>query len=163
MRALPFIAGLLLFAGIPLLGTGTEPVALAAEPNAPTVKPTAKKAPAALEESTTIGRATILVSAKPARETGSWGYTIRRASLKDRFGNLVGRSHLLCFLIRKGERNCHGTYVFPRGHIMVSGLVQANSYTLAVIGGTGLYDNARGAVRISPSGPNLRVFFQLVG
>ena len=155
MRALPLIVVLLFLTGIPLLAVAAEP----------TVKPAAKNVPAALEESTTIGRATILVTGKPARETGAWGYTIRRASLKDRFGNLVGRSHLLCFLIRKGERNCHGTYVFPRGHIMVSGLVQANSYTLAVIGGTGLYDNARGSVHVAPSGAraNHRVFFQLVG
>ncbi len=148
---LPLIIGLLLLLAIPLLATAAEP----------TIAPTATT----LETSVSLGRATILVNGESTRFTRSWGYDIRRASLTDRYGRRVGRSHLICILIRMGERGCHGTYVFPRGHIMVAGLIQANSYTLAVIGGTSLYDNARGAVRVSPSGAkaNHRVFFQLVG
>ncbi len=135
MRTLPLIIGLLLLLGIPLLATAAEP----------TVAPDT----ATLETSTSLGRATILVNGESTRFTRSWGYDIRRASLTDRYGRRVGRSHLICILIRMGERGCHGTYVFPRGHIMVSGIVQANAYTLAVIGGTGLYDNARGTLTVT--------------
>ena len=151
MRTLPLIVGLLILLGIPLLATAAEP----------TVTPDT----ATLETSANLGRATIVVTGTASRFTRSWGYDVRRAALKDRHGRLVGRSHLLCFLISKAERDCRGVYVFPRGHLMVAGIVQANSYALAVIGGTGLYDNARGAVRVSPSGAlaNHRVFFQLVG
>jgi len=151
MRTLPLIVGLLILLGVPLLATAAEP----------TAQPTS----VALETSANLGRATILVNGKATRFTETGDYDIRRASLKDRYGNLVGRSDLICILISRGQRDCRGTYVFPRGHIMVAGLVQANSYTLAVIGGTGLYDNARGTVHVAPSGAraNHRVFFQLVG
>ncbi len=153
MRALPLIVSLvLLFAGIPLLASAAEP----------TVEPTAADA---LETSANLGRATIRVTGRATRFTRTSGYDVRRAALSDRYGRRVGRSDLICVWISRGERDCRGTYVFPRGHIMVAGLVQANSYTLAVIGGTGLYDNARGTVHVAPSGAqaNHRAFFQLVG
>ncbi len=149
MRKLTLIVVLVaLFAAIPLMAAATEP----------TVTP-------ALETSATVGRATIEVNGRPTRFTQSSGYTIRRASLTDRIGRPVGRSHLICVLISVGERDCRGTYFFPRGNIVVAGAVQANGYVLAIIGGTGLYDNARGAMKVTPSGAtaNHRVFFQLVG
>ncbi len=138
---------LLLFA-IPLLAFAAEP----------TVIPD-------LESGTTVGQATIEVNGRPTRFTQYQGYSIRRASLTDRMGRLVGRSHLICILVSSSERGCHGTYVFPRGNIMVSGIVQTNGYVLAIVGGTGFYNNARGAMRVSPSGAQERhrAFFQLVG
>ncbi len=141
-----------LLLGIPLLANAAEPTAAG---------PTA----ATLETSSSIGRATIEVNGRPRTFTQRVGYSIRRAGLTDRLGRPVGRSHLICVLISPGERDCRGTYVFPKGNIMVAGLVQANSYTLAIIGGTGLYDNARGAMKVTPSGATVhhRVFFQLVG
>ncbi len=146
MRTL--IVGLLLALAIPLLASAAE-------------------APATteLETSTNLGRATIEVNGKPTRFTQTAGYNVRRAALTDRFGRRVGRSYLVCLLISMAERDCHGTYVFPRGHITVAGIVQADGYTLAVTGGTGLYDNARGDMRVAPSGAREvhRVFFQLVG
>jgi len=117
------------------------------------------------ETGSTVGRATIEVNGKPSKFTQQDGYSIRRATLTTRDGRLVGRSHLICFTISRWERGCNGTYTFPRGTITVAGTVQANGYFLAVTGGTGFYDNARGAMKVAPSGAALRhrVFFQLVG
>jgi hypothetical protein len=40
---------------------------------------------------------------------------------------------------------CRGTYFLPRGKIMVSGSISNREiYELAIVGGTGLYNNARG-------------------
>ncbi len=116
------------------------------------------------EAQSTVGRATIEVNGRPLVFTQREGYSIRRASLTDRMGRRVGRSHLICFSISQFERGCHGTYTFPRGDIVAAGTVQDAGYVLAVVGGTGFYDNARGAVRVSPSGAQARhrVFFQLV-
>ncbi len=111
------------------------------------------------------GPATIVVNGKPSKFTQKDGYSIRRATLTDRFGRLVGRSHLICFQVSKFERGCHGTYHFPKGKITVAGPVQESGYVLSVTGGTGFYDNARGAMQVTPSGAQIRhrVFFQLVG
>ncbi len=117
------------------------------------------------EAQSTVGPATIEVNGRPGKFSQRDGYSIRRASLTDRMGRSVGRSYLLCFSVSEYERGCHGTYTFPRGVIAVAGLVQDDGYVLAVVGGTGFYNNARGAVRVSPSGAQARhrVFFQLVG
>ena len=41
--------------------------------------------------------------------------------------------------------NCIGTYFLPKGKIMVGGVIASRLfYELAVIGGTGLYDNVAG-------------------
>ncbi len=118
-----------------------------------------------VESTTSLGRATIEVNGMPGSVIRRDGYSIRRATLTDRLGRLVGRSHLICVLAARFERSCWGTYSFPRGHITVAGPIQASSYTLAITGGTGLYDNARGFGRVTPSGESARhrVFFQLVG
>ncbi|MBA2724514.1 MAG: hypothetical protein H0U53_00860 [Actinobacteria bacterium] len=111
------------------------------------------------------GPATIVVNGKPLTFTQKDGFNIRRARLTDRYGRVVGRSHLICFTISKYERSCHGLYTFPRGSIRVAGPVLLSSYVLAVTGGTGLYNNVRGAMKVTPSGAQIRhrVFFQLVG
>ncbi len=113
-----------------------------------------------------IGRATIEVNGKPLTFTQRDGYTVRRATLTDRFGRSVGRSHLVCFTVSKYEKDCIGVYTFPRGFIRVAGpVLSANSYVLSVTGGSGFYNNARGAMKVTPTGatPRHRVFFQLVG
>ncbi|MBA2726491.1 MAG: hypothetical protein H0U53_10915 [Actinobacteria bacterium] len=114
---------------------------------------------------TLVGPATIEVNGRPLSFTQREGYSIRRASLTDRNGRTVGRSYLICFTISKFERGCRGAYTFPRGVITVAGPVQDNGYVLAVTGGTGLYNNARGAMKVTPSGAQTRhrVFFQLIG
>ncbi len=63
----------------------------------------------------------------------------------------IGHSELVCtFVDSKRMRVCRGTYVLPRGKIVVGGSLEYRQfYDLAVLGGTGLYDNARGSVTVT--------------
>jgi hypothetical protein len=63
----------------------------------------------------------------------------------------IGHSELVCtFVDSKRMRVCRGTYVLPKGKVVVGGsLAYRQFYDLAVLGGTGLYDNARGSVTVT--------------
>ena len=81
---------------------------------------------------------------------------------------VIGRAELLCtFVDNRRERVCRGTYFLPRGKIIVGGSLQYRQfYDLAVTGGTGLYDNARGTLTVTQTGRRpVRdlVIFRLVG
>ena len=80
----------------------------------------------------------------------------------------IGRAELVCtFVDSRRARHCRGTYVLPRGKLIVGGsLAYRQFYSLAVIGGTGLYDNARGTLTITRTARKpVRdlVIFRLVG
>ncbi|MEO5576366.1 MAG: hypothetical protein ABIR67_04505 [Gaiellaceae bacterium] len=63
----------------------------------------------------------------------------------------IGRGELVCtFADSIRSRICRGTYILPKGKIVVGGsLLYRQFYDLAVLGGTGLYDNARGALTVT--------------
>ena len=65
--------------------------------------------------------------------------------------NLIGRAEIMCtFVDSKRARLCRGTYFMPKGKLMVGGSLSFRQfYDLAVTGGTGLYDNARGTVTVT--------------
>ena len=80
----------------------------------------------------------------------------------------IGRSELICtFVDRRRARVCRGTYFLPKGRIVVGGsLLYRQFYELAVLGGTGLYDNARGSLvvtRLAVRPVRDRMVFRLVG
>lgn len=80
----------------------------------------------------------------------------------------IGRSELVCtFVDSRRARVCRGTYFLPRGKLVVGGSLQYRQfYDLAVVGGTGLYDNARGTLTVTRTGRRpVRdlVIFRLVG
>jgi hypothetical protein len=80
----------------------------------------------------------------------------------------IGRSELVCTFVDSGRsRVCRGTYFLPRGTLVVGGSLRFYQfYNLAVVGGTGLFDNARGTLTITRSARNpVRnvVLFKLVG
>ena len=80
----------------------------------------------------------------------------------------IGRSELICtFMDRRRARVCRGTYFLPKGRIVVGGsLLYRQFYELAVLGGTGLFDNARGTVVVTRTGVRPvrdRIVFRLVG
>ena len=79
----------------------------------------------------------------------------------------IGHSSLVCTYAIGAERVCRGTYFLPKGKIMVAGSITFRQvYELAVVGGTGLYDNARGTVtatRIRKSPRREFLLFRLVG
>jgi hypothetical protein len=80
----------------------------------------------------------------------------------------IGRAELVCTFVDSGNsRVCRGTYLLPRGSIVVGGSLQFRQfYDLAILGGTGLYDDARGTVTVTRTARrpvrNL-VLFRLVG
>ena len=82
--------------------------------------------------------------------------------------NAIGRADLHCTFVDGGRaRLCQGTYFLPRGKLMVAGSMRFRQfYDLAVVGGTGLYDNARGTLTVTRTHTrpirNL-VLFRLVG
>jgi hypothetical protein len=80
----------------------------------------------------------------------------------------IGRSTVTCMYFDKRERNCNGTYFLPRGSLVVGGAIQSRLlYEIAVVGGTGLYDNARGTLTVTSTGlrPKRRevLIFRLAG
>ncbi len=88
-----------------------------------------------------------------ARRTSPGDVEIVRHRLFERARprNVIGRAELVCtFVDAKRSRACRGTYILPRGKIMVAGSLQYRQfYVLAVTGGTGLYDNARGTLSVT--------------
>jgi hypothetical protein len=62
----------------------------------------------------------------------------------------IGHGQLVCIYTGDSLRNCDGTFVLPAGKLVVSGgIVYRSLYDLAVIGGTGLYANVRGALVVT--------------
>ena len=95
---------------------------------------------------------------------------IVRQRLFDRHSppRLIGRAELICnFVDSRRARVCRGTYFMPKGKLVVGGSLSFRQfYDLAVTGGTGLYDNARGTVTVTRMSrrPNRDlVVFRLVG
>ena len=59
----------------------------------------------------------------------------------------IGHSDIMCTRTGSGSSNCSGTYFLPMGKLMVAGVLASRLfYELAVIGGTRLYENARGTL-----------------
>jgi hypothetical protein len=82
--------------------------------------------------------------------------------------DVIGHSELVCtFVDTVRTRVCRGTYVLPKGKLVVGGsLLYRQFYDLAVVGGTGLYDNARGTMtltRTHRSPVRDAILFRLVG
>jgi hypothetical protein len=93
---------------------------------------------------------------------------VRSRLLERGTGTVIGRSELVCdFVDSVRSRVCRGTYILPKGKIVVGGsLMYRQFYDLAVVGGTGLYDNARGTMtltRTSRKPVRDAVLFRLVG
>ncbi len=81
---------------------------------------------------------------------------------------IIGHAELVCtFVDSVRSRVCRGTYTLPKGEIVVGGsILYRQFYDLAVLGGTGLYDNARGTLTVTRTHRNpVRDFvaFRLVG
>jgi hypothetical protein len=65
--------------------------------------------------------------------------------------DVIGHGELVCtFVDDVRSRVCRGTYVLPKGELVVGGsILYRQFYDLAVLGGTGLYDNARGTLTVT--------------
>jgi hypothetical protein len=79
----------------------------------------------------------------------------------------IGHVEAICTFVVGNSRSCRGTYFLPRGKLVVGGsIIYPQFYELAVLGGTGLYDNARGTLTVTRTARNPNrsiIFFRLVG
>ena len=79
----------------------------------------------------------------------------------------LGHIEIVCTYTIGINRQCRGTLFMPRGKIVVGGTMRYRSFhELAILGGTGLYDNARGTLTVTRIGrrPARHIlFFRLVG
>jgi hypothetical protein len=61
----------------------------------------------------------------------------------------IGHADFVCTFVTSGTRSCAGTIFLPRGRLVVGGSIRyLDLYELAVLGGTRLYDNARGTLTV---------------
>jgi len=79
----------------------------------------------------------------------------------------IGRSLIVCISSDARDRMCTGSYVLPKGTLVVTGALQSRLlYELPVVGGTRLFDNARGTLTVTASHIRPRhevLVFRLVG
>ena len=78
----------------------------------------------------------------------------------------IGHADLVCTFTDPRSRNCTGTYFLPKGKIMVGGVIGSRLiFEVAVLGGTGLYENARGTLTVTSAAQKPRrnlLLFRLV-
>jgi len=79
----------------------------------------------------------------------------------------IGHGDLVCTILPGAARSCTATYTLPKGKLVVGGVIGSRLlYESPVLGGTGLYDNARGYVVVTASSVTPRreiLVFRLTG
>ena len=79
----------------------------------------------------------------------------------------IGHGVITCTDVGSGEQTCDGSYVLPKGTLQTAGILRTRLfYTQAVVGGTGLFDNARGTLTVTAKGIRPRreiLLFRLTG
>ena len=79
----------------------------------------------------------------------------------------IGHSVIVCTLVDPRDRSCTSTYVLPKGTLVAIGALQSRLfYEIPIVGGTGLYDNARGTLTVTATHLRPRhevLLFRLVG
>jgi len=70
--------------------------------------------------------------------------------------NPIGHSDMTCTSTGTGSMNCNGTYLMPKGKLVVGGVIASRrANVLAVLGGTGLYENAHGTLSVHALGKSV--------
>jgi len=81
--------------------------------------------------------------------------------------NPIGRSVITCTFVDARNRTCVATYLLPKGALVATGAVQSRLFfEIPIVGGTGLYDNARGTLTVTATHFRPRhevLLFRLVG
>jgi hypothetical protein len=79
----------------------------------------------------------------------------------------IGYADILCTTLGGGRRSCTGTYALPRGKLVVAGVIGSRLLSeVPIVGGTGLYNNARGSLVTTTTSVEPRreiLVFRLVG
>jgi hypothetical protein len=61
----------------------------------------------------------------------------------------LGHADYVCTFVSAGTRSCTATFFLPKGRLVAGGSIRFPSlYELAILGGTRLYDNARGTLTV---------------
>ena len=62
----------------------------------------------------------------------------------------IGHGEMVCTAVTAKRQSCTATYFLPKGTIAVQGVIDSRLiYGLAVVGGTGLYNNVLGALTVT--------------
>jgi hypothetical protein len=62
----------------------------------------------------------------------------------------IGHAVMVCTATGAAGQTCNATYFLPKGEIVAEGAITSRLiYALAVVGGTGLYDNVRGSLTVT--------------
>ena len=99
-----------------------------------------------------------------AGDSGLGDVEIARFTLyaPDNASRPIGHAVLTCTFVSRTERSCDGAYVVPPGMILTSGVLTTRLlYSAAIVGGTGLYNNARGTLTVTAKGLKPRREFLL--
>jgi hypothetical protein len=64
-------------------------------------------------------------------------------------GKPLGHADYVCTFVSSGTRSCTATFFLPKGRLVAGGSIRFPAlYELAILGGTRLYDNARGTLSV---------------
>jgi hypothetical protein len=104
-------------------------------------------APGTIRITDTLVKHTHVDGGTPGKGAGDYDFYRQALYNKRITATSIGHSDLTCIDTGTGSWNCSGTYFLPKGKIMVAGVLASKLfYEFAVVGGTGLYDNARGTL-----------------
>jgi hypothetical protein len=106
-------------------------------------------------------------SGRSGRSPGDMEIIIHHLYNKGVTPKALGHSEFVCTFTLGISRSCRATFFLPRGTLIVGGSLRFRQiYQLAVVGGTRLYDNARGTLTVTRLRKNPRrdlMLFRLVG
>lgn len=98
---------------------------------------------------------TLYVRVDAGRKGGSVGDVeiIRERLFRRGSSKSLGHVEMVCTATGGNSANCSGTYFLPLGRIVVLGPRPFREiFEVAVVGGTGLYDNVRGTLTVTSLG-----------
>jgi hypothetical protein len=62
----------------------------------------------------------------------------------------IGRGEMICTRVGTKRQSCTASFALPQGQIAVQGVISSRLiYDLAIVGGTGLYNNVRGSLTVT--------------